>query len=45
MNYQSMTWEQLLEVWKGHRNDMVGYMAAEEIMRRLSDGRLTVTEG
>lgn len=36
--------EELVETWSEFRNSLVAVMAADEIMRRLSDGRLRVVE-
>lgn len=37
--YTNLTLTELLTLWKGHRNDVVGQMAADEVCRRLCDGK------
>ena len=34
-DYTKMTQEALIDLWAAHRNDMLGRMAADEVMCRL----------
>lgn len=36
VNYRTLTLPELLALWKAHRNDVTGAMAADEVCRRLS---------
>lgn len=40
MIYTAQTTVELISLWKEHRNDLTGLMASEEIMRRITSGRL-----
>lgn len=37
---ESLTINELLDVWAAHRNDILSLMAAEEVMRRLIKQRV-----
>lgn len=39
IDYQTLTLTELLYLWKSHRNDPIGAMCAEEVCRRLTDGK------
>lgn len=36
--YKDLTIEELVVEWQQHRNDVVGQMCADEVMRRLAAG-------
>lgn len=37
--YTALTIMELLDLWKAHRNDMTGHQCADEVCRRLTDGK------
>lgn len=36
---RAMTLSQLLQIWKSARNSILGLLAADEVCRRLTDGK------